>query len=303
MPATLKGRSAWWALILALFAYYLAVVYGLGFFRNPEGILIRNAPDADSLEYNELADWLWRGLPSAMIERRSYLYPLLMGLARMPFGALGIWFLQMCLWVASAVLFYANLRALLPHRRWRLLIFAGFCFSWTPIILSLMALTETIALFLFSVAMTMTTSGRHSVDGRFMPAVLICAGFLAALKPNYVPLLGGLLVLTLWMKRSGRWPGSWRALALVFALTVLPVAVQVGLYAHATGRFATSNVGNEVLTLYLYPQVVSKVEGSDFSAIRQQAATVKPSAASMFGYFVSHPRALVSCLLVPVADG
>src|SRR5262245_53784550 len=95
-----------------LLAYYLGVVFYVGFFDNFIYQMDWAAPD--SLQYLELAGWLL-GAPTGghWLETRAYFFPLFAGLVRWPFGSVGLWIVQMAMWVACGTLLFVNVGRLL----------------------------------------------------------------------------------------------------------------------------------------------------------------------------------------------
>lgn len=289
--------KSWALLIVALTLYYLAVTYKTGFFSDPEALLIRMADD--SAEYIEVANWLFGGEPTLMIERRSFLYPLVLGMARWPFGNLGIWLLQMSFWLISAVIFFVNARSLIhsPFWRWSLLIL--FCLAWTPILLTLTALTESLTLILFSLAglllvygATVNWSSRTIYSG-----VLIVAGLLAAVKPNYAPMFYGILLTMFYAHLKGRLGFSqsgWVGFCLVAAL---PTLIQMALHHQATGSTATSNIGHHVVQVSLYSQVQARWQKRSFMPVREEVIAQNPGLPVMVEFLAAHPWLTLTSIL------
>lgn len=272
------------ALITGLVVYYFSVVYYHGFFRDPQAFLVGWASDSDS--YIQVADWMFRGLKNSAIENRTFLYPLVVGLIRPLFGMSGVWVIQMVFWLAGSFLFFLNLESLVASRLWQRLFFVGFCLVWTPLLLSMAVLTESMAFFLFSLAgffLVRANRNRFSV-----PLFLVVAGTLPLVKPNYMPMFYGVLVVAIILKLRNRFPLSWKNLALSIGVSLIPLFTQTILHRLGTGLWGTSNVGGMVLKLNLYAQVLARVEGRDMYTVYSELKTQVVSTGSILTFLFLH---------------
>ena len=291
----MKKHGRVYLLIAILSAFYLLVAYAIGFFARPDFYLTQFAPDSES--YLQVSDWLFRGASNLVIQRRTFLYPLLVGLARIPFGNLGIWLMQMLFWLASAVIFFLNLESALPSRRGRYLVFILFCLVLSPIYLSLTVLTESTAFFLFALIGYFFIQSLRGRGEHTLPAVLVCTGCLTMIKPNYNPAFMALLALAPLAKWRGRIRLTWPALALTFAIAFLPTMIQMGFFWHQTSRLGLSSMSKEVIQLTFYPEMVAKLQHRDVLDVRPAIIQANPTMASMLNFALEHPMTAVACLI------
>lgn len=275
--------------VAALTAYYLSVLYVIGFFADPDGLLVHHAPD--SLEYLRLADWLVGGEGNGeIIQTRSYFYPLVAGLARFPFGNLGLWALQMIFWIAAATIFYFNLKVLLPLKvKLRICLLLLYCASLTGIYLSTMALTETLSLFLFAVAGACICRWREGATTAGVAQLLMISSLLTVTKPNYQMIYLGLMLLLVVARTFGRLHIPWSRLAMWLAISLVPLLIQFTLHAQVTGKFAFSNIGHHVLQVSLYSQVLAETQKRDFAEVLREVKAENPGPRTMLSFLASHP--------------
>lgn len=292
----LRGPLKWLGLGLLLTAYYLLVVYLQGFFNGMEDFLVRFAPD--SAEFLEVANWLFDGDPNGMIQRRTFLYPLLVGLVRAWFGVKGIWAWQMLMWIGTALIFYANLCQFLKSQRLRFALMGLFCLSLTPILLSILILGETLVMFLLSFAMFwLCHFWQRSSMALSVLVLSVIAGLLMGIKPNYGPLFYSVLAFFCILKVAGRLSVSWPALLGALILAAVPLLVQNILYFKGVGAVGTTNMGSHVVRVSLYPQVLAQASGGDFHEIRERVMQENPPNGVILRFLAQHPFLTFSSFL------
>ena len=274
-----------WA--LGLGAYYLVIVYMIGGFQEPIGNLLRSVPDAR--EYLELGNWLIHGIPSTMIQRRTFLYPALAGLVGTGFGDLGIWLMQAGFWLASTLLFWLNLQTLVRSRTLQILALALYCLAITPIVLTLFAVTESLALLLFSILTFLLCRMQFRTNANVLGAIVLICGALCTVKPNYLPVYYGILTLVLVGQVLGHWPMGWRKFGAYAATSMLPFLIQIVLNRQVTGTAAISNIGHEVLQVSIYSQVEAERQGRDFFEVQKEVIAANPNMPTMLRGFAENP--------------
>ncbi len=286
MKASLKSALL---LTFGLFAYYLAVVYAVGFFADPARLIYRYP---DPFEYRELADWIFGLAPeSQMIARRTFLYPLFLGLSVKLGGELGIWVLQMVLWVASGLLYYFTFLRLGVSKKWLWAAMVGLFLTITPIYLSTIAVTEPLAYFFFAIA-AFVASG--PVSAMSLGILCFVSGLLVVVKPNYAMLFGLMMLFSTflafkkgWLKNFLPWLG----------LAILPLYIQLELNNQVIGKYALSSIGQHVIKVSLYAEVLDKVYGSGLVPTHNRLMEEHVETDVIFKFLAQHPFYTLGALL------
>jgi hypothetical protein len=284
---TVARKWLLWGISLTL--YYMLVMAIIGFFSDPDALIARYAPD--STDYLQLSDWLMGIGDGKMITLRTYFYPLVLALARLPFGNLGVWFVQMLMWLASALILKFNLEVLLPGRRhFHTAVLVLYCACLTPIYLSLMALTETLSMFLFAIA-TLFILRFWDQDRPLVSVVglTVTAALLTVTKPNFELVYLGLIVLFVAARLAGRLQLGWSRLGGGILVSFMPILVQFGLHYKATHEFAFSRVGHKALQMSLYPQLLAYQQNRKFAPVLEEVMQASPTLPVMVDALAAAP--------------
>ncbi len=281
----MKQRFVYLAAALTL--YYFVVMLCIHFFADPEQLLFRYA--SDSQGYLQVADWLWGGSDGHFISLRTYFYPLLLGLVYFSVGSLGIWFMQMLMWLASGLILYANFAKLLPGKtNWHRAFILLYCACLTPIYLSTMVLTETLSMFLISLAtLIICQYWRTQNLHRSIPALALITALLMVTKPNFQFVhigLVGFFLLVVWRLRLGG-----QVLLHTLIVSLVPILIQFGLNYRESGVLAFSRIGSYVLRVSLYTQLQAQLQDREFEEVLAEVKAAHPTFATMIATFVHHP--------------
>jgi hypothetical protein len=220
----------------------------------------------DSRSYQNVGDWLFGRTNSGSIEYRPWLYPFMLGLARMLFaeGAESVlWISQFLMWLGSGILIYLSLQNT-TRSTILAIVGAGFFFSHpSPLILTFHGMTETLNILLISAFCWVLTT---TMQYRIYYALLLIA-LATVTKPIYLLFLILLVIYILVRyKRSGAMDNQiskFRQVGLL-ALLLLPIWIQLLLSFVSTGKPTISNIGGYTFKNYLVADVYLRTEGTEW---------------------------------------
>ena len=286
------------ALILALnllaAAIYGVVALQMGFFSHMAETLFWS-PDSHS--YREVADWLFRAIPSSPESlHRPFLYPLLLGAADRLGGAPGIWALNFLFWLGTLNLTAAATWRLTGRALLAVIVFLILALNVSLIALSFQALTELTVAFLESIwILALASTQWPPARPRDIAILLTPLALLTVVKPQYqleiaIALL--LLAAVIWRMPQGRAPS---AIALVACLA--PIAFQLGLNAVANHFVGLSSTGSLEVKGYYVSQVYASINGlpDDLVAARQVVNDWTTSQVASF--LLQHPEPAARTLI------
>ena len=144
----------------------------------------------DSLEYRAVADWIYGARASADASAwRPFLYPLLLGLAQRVGGILGIWFLNVVLWLITLNVAAAATYRFVKSRWAAAIVFLVLATNASLIVLTFKALTEIttvalLAIWIYGISHLTRRPTRSQVTWALLPLAL-----LVVVKPEFELLL------------------------------------------------------------------------------------------------------------------
>ncbi len=237
----------------------------------------------DSHEYRATGDWLVGRPAEGLIDRRPWLYPLLVGLARAAFDEQGetvLWALQIVMWLASlAFLYFALYNA---TKRTALAVLGSTLFFSHPsiLVLTFHGMTEMLNILLLAALVWLLSTG---LKGRLLYALLVFS-LLTVTKPTYQFQLG--LLGLYFVLRNLRMPRL--KLAGLLALVLVPVWIQLSLTTATFGRPSLSNIGADTFKKFFVGVVHSHTEGLGW---RESLAVIEDwDLGDQLDYLAAHPR-------------
>jgi hypothetical protein len=217
----------------------------------------------DSQEYLAYADWI-SGNSDYCNPNRTYLYPLLITIARSIGGNTGIWLMQFLLWFTGCVLTYATVFRLTQKKTPAAIALVLAASSVSLMVYTHHGLTE-VAAFAALAALLFLFGGNRKKIVPLYAAVFI-SGILAAIKPQFLPLFYVHFAITLIY--SARELFRKPVLILVAAFSFLPVAVQLLINKTQYGSFSNSGIAAYNLRNSVYKKVLFIVEENHSGAMR-----------------------------------
>ncbi len=282
------------ALNVVAVGIYVLVAAQMGFFNHLSASLFWSP---DSQTYRAVAHWLLGSGPSTLEStHRTFLYPLLLGLAEKIGGDPAIWALNFVCWVGMV-----NATALATLRLTGRQTIAGIVFlvlvtNASLIVLSMQALTEMVTAFLLSLwILGLALSKLPPARPRDVAMLLLPISLLTVIRPQFEVQLGIALILlaiTLWRLRSGR-----VLLASVAAACCFPVMFQVALMATTYHMFGISQSGDAELKLYYVSQVYATINGLPDDLTASRSVVGGWSTSQALTYLVDHPWTAANILI------
>lgn len=261
---TLKRPSRLVILNLIALISYLLVSWASGSARH---VLSSVFSRPDSLEYRAVADWIYGARSSAdALAWRPFLYPLLLGLAQRAGGLLGIWFLNVALWFITLNVAAAATYRFVKSRWAAALVFVLLATNISLILLTFEGLTEITVVALLAVWMYGLTHLTRRPTASQVAWALLPVALLVVVKPEFEFLLAVMaVVLAIAIAKS-----PVRGLpAVVFAVCLIPIVIQLALNAHFNGYFGISNIGEKAIRGYFLSRLdVAIGQSADVDAAR-----------------------------------
>jgi hypothetical protein len=201
----------------------------------------------DSREYRAVADWIFGGASTPASAWRPFPYPLLIGFAERVGGIPGVWLLNVALWFITLNIAFAATYRFVKSNWAGALVFLVLATNVSLILLSFEGLTEITVVALLAVWIY----GVSHLSSRPTPAqvawALLPVALLVLVKPEFELLLGVVAVVLLFL--ITRSPAQGLA-GVVFAVCLIPVAIQLAVNVHYNGYFGISNIGDSTLRGY-----------------------------------------------------
>ena len=217
---------------------------------------------SDARDYRDTGDFFFGRSDAPVLNRRPWLYPLVVGTLRTvtPFNPdLSLWALQFLFWLlAIALIFAALFRA--TGKIW-LAILATALF-WThpsPIVQTFHGMTETLNILLLSVLAYFLFAYSAEKENRNYWIIFILS-ILLVTKPTYQLQLA--LFLLYFLATSLKKWRSWRFWGKI-ALALIPLWIQFLLTWQVLGYATISDVGGHTLKYWTLTRVYSRAEGID----------------------------------------
>lgn len=268
--------------------YYLIVVWYTGFFSEPGDLFFR-FPDAQ--EYRDVSEWLLgTGAKAHLILERTYLYPVLLGLSLPVIGVWGVWILQASIWALCFYFFGKTLQGLGLSRNGRFFWCGLFLLNLTPIYMTTVAMTESLAMLGFScfayLAVCRPSKNGTDISVRQFRFLVMVGGLMAALKPNFFVVFYLMWLFSLvigYRRKLLRWLWPW------LVVGVVPLLVQYVIIFTTFGRLEASTKSNHVLKVSLYAQVYDKVTGEGLVETHNRLMNEKVATSKIIDYLKAHP--------------
>ncbi len=223
----------------------------------------------DSLEYRAVADWIYGARASADASAwRPFLYPLLLGLAQRVGGILGIWFLNVVLWLITLNVAAAATNRFVKSDWAAAIVFVLLATNLSLILLTFEGLTEITVVALLAVWMYGLSHLTRRPTASQAAWALLPVSLLVVVKPEFEFLLVVMvLVLAIAIVR-----GPARGLpSVVLAACLIPIAVQIAINIHFNGYFGISNIGEKAIRGYF----LSRLDVAIGQSIDVDAARLK----------------------------
>jgi hypothetical protein len=271
----------------ALIVIYSLFTLLLGAFGDQRQLLTLD----DAVTYDEVAAWLTGGPATEALSIRPLLYPALFVLAKAIGGYPAIWMMQIILWIASINLLFFAAAALIPHRGWALFITSFMGLSFSYIAATFYMLTETLAVFLVSLACYYIVRYRRVLaDPSVLTGAVAILTLLCLVKPQMLVTLVAVVFYFIW--RSLREPMiKWGRVAMV-ALLLSPLLLQAWVVHQNSGSWSLSIIGRTTFRDYLYSQMLSELNEIPFDDARTLARS--QSGPERNAIMTAHPGALLS---------
>lgn len=210
----------------------------------------------DSKTYLEVAHWMQGEEVSSFthfsLERRPFLYPIIVLISTSIAGVWGLWFVQLCMYLLSSLLVVKTVKLFAPKYIAYIALFL-FSLNLALIPATMYALTELSVLCLFIVLFYFVFKAiKEGVDWKKILKVLLVLVALTLIKPVfYYPTLAFIIIAGIYgWKKLGKHKGlAWKA-----SLIVLPLVIQVGFIKTHFGSWNVSTIGTYTLDQYLYAQ-------------------------------------------------
>ena len=223
----------------------------------------------DSLEYRAVADWIYGARASADASAwRPFLYPLLLGLAQRVGGILGIWFLNVVLWLIALNVAAAATYRFVKSNWAAAVVFVLLATNISLILLTFEGLTEITVVALLAVWMYGLSHLTRRPTASQAAWALLPVSLLVVVKPEFEFLLVVMvLVLAIAIVK-----GPARGLpSVVVAACLIPIAIQIAINIHFNGYFGISNIGEKTIRGYF----LSRLDVAIGQSIDVDAARLK----------------------------
>jgi hypothetical protein len=263
---TLKRPSRLVILNLIALISYLLVSWASGSARH---VFSEVFSRPDSVEYRAVADWIYGARASADASAwRPFLYPLLLGLAQRVGGLLGIWFLNVALWLMALNVAYAATYRFVKSNWAAAVVFVLLATNISLILLTFQGLTEITVVALLAVWMYGLSHLTRRPTASQAAWALLPVSLLTVVKPEFEFLLVVMvLVLAIAIVK-----GPARGLpSVVLAACLIPIAIQIAINIHFNGYFGISNIGEKTIRGYF----LSRLDVAIGQSIDVDAARLK----------------------------
>jgi hypothetical protein len=227
----------------------------------------------DSLEYRAVADWIYGARASTDASAwRPFLYPLLLGLAQRFGGILGIWFLNVALWLITLNVAAAATYRFVKSDWAAAIVFVLLATNISLILLTFEGLTEITVVALLAVWMYGLSHLTRRPTASQVAWALLPASLLVVVKPEFESLLVIMvLVLAIAIVKS---PARGLS-SVVLAACLIPIAIQIAINIHFNGYFGISNIGEKAIRAYFLPRLdVAIGQSIDVDAARLKFADI-----------------------------
>jgi hypothetical protein len=271
-------RSSWLLLNVVAAIIYLSAGWASGLLLHVHSSVFSSQ---DSQEYHQVADWIFGARTSAAASNwRPFLYPLLIGLGGRLGGVYGVWLLNVVLWFTALNVAAGATYRFVKSNLAAALVFLVLATNLSLIVLTFEGLTEitTVALlacWIFGVTYFSRRSTPAQVAWILLPVTL-----LVVVKPEFELLLAIVVVVAL----VGIVRSQSRALAAaVFAMCLIPVAIQLALMVRFNGYLGISRIGDTTVREYFLSQLdVTIGQAANLQQARQQMDGLSDLGAARF---------------------
>ncbi len=224
----------------------------------------------DSYTYCNASNEFYNFSETGFSNFRPFLFPLILNLILKPFGATGLWLMQLAFWIVSINLIFLSIKNTTKNR---ILSYAGsalIAFNFSYIGLTMQCLTEVTTIFLLSILVYFTSINLTNLKSlHFFQGVLFMMVLLTVLKPVFfLPTLFMLIVLLpiFYLKKYKEAPKKFVMLAFI----LLPLFYQLTLMKVKYDTFSVSQISTETLRNYLFAQGVQQKESISLEDARQK---------------------------------
>jgi hypothetical protein len=275
-------------------AVYGLVAAQMGFFSHMSSSLFWSF---DSHTYREVAHWLLGAGPYTLeTTHRTFLYPLLLGLAERIGGDPAIWLLNFVCWIGMVNLASVATLRLTGRPTIAAVVFLVLATNASLIVLSMQALTELVTAFLLSLWIVgLAWSKLPPARGREVVLLLLPLSLLTVVRPQFqVQLVLALILLaiSIWRLRGRRVLPSAVAVACL-----VPVMFQVALMASVNHTFGISQSGDAELRLYYVSQVYATLNGLPDDLVAARNVVGGWSDGQALSYLTQHPKTAADTLI------
>ena len=227
----------------------------------------------DSQEYRAVADWIFGARASADASAwRPFLYPLLLGLAQHVGGILGVWFLNVALWLVTLNVAGAAVYRFVKSTWAAALVVVLLATNVSLILLTFEGLTEITVVALLAAWMYGLSRLTRRPTAPQVAWALLPVSLLVVVKPEFEFLLA-VMVVVLVVGIVGTHARALSTLAL--ALCLIPIAIQLAVNAHFNGFVGVSNIGEKTIREYFLSRLdVATGQSSDLHAARLKLASL-----------------------------
>jgi hypothetical protein len=224
----------------------------------------------DSYTYCNASNEFYNFSETGFSNFRPFLYPLIINLILKPFGATGLWLMQLAFWMVSINLIFLAIKNTTKSRTLSYIGSGIIALNFSYIGLTMQCLTEVSTVFLLSLLVYYTSINiAHLKSLRFFHGALFILILLTVLKPVFfLPTLFMLFIILplFYLKKYISAPKK----IVVLALITLPLLYQLTLMKVKYDTFSVSQISTETLRNYLLAQGVQQNENISLAEARQK---------------------------------
>jgi hypothetical protein len=254
----------------------------------------------DARDYRDTGDFFFGRSDSPVLNRRPWLYPLVVGTLRTitPFDPdLSLWALQFTFWLLTISLIFLTLVRATGKIWLALLATAVFWTHPSPIVMTFHGMTETLNILLLSVLAYYLFSSAAQKENRNYWVIFLFS-LLLATKPTYQLQLAVFLLYVLFVSLK-KWR-LWRFWGKI-ALALLPLWIQFFITWQVLGYATVSDVGGHTLKYWTLTRVYARAEGMD--DLRQIADIVEDwTTEQEIAYLLNHKQLTLTTYIANIVD-
>lgn len=229
--------------------------------------------EADTVSYLEVANWIFKGVPTENLAYRPIVFPLIIGVTVKLGGIWLLWAFQLfCYTVAHYFVHKAVFNA--TNKRGLAILSSVFYLSNFSLIgISYHALTECLVILMLAALVFSYTKAekKETSLAAFFYCTWAILGILSIIKPVFAPLFWVISGLILYMLVRKKW--RLKRKHIVFSITIaLLFLAQCTIIYENYGKFKVSTIGEKTLKDYLCVQILQESKTIDRERAQQMVA-------------------------------